>query len=276
MTDKHVVITGGNVGIGFATAKLFKSKGYKVTIVGRSKDKLEAAQKHLENVDIGICDLSVIKSIDEYVKSTAPIDVLVNNAGVWLSEFKKSELDQELTFATNHLGTMYLTLELMKHNKLTNNASIVVVSSDLHKKGVLDLEYFDKLNATNFNGMNSYSQSKLYNLLFALYLVNKYLPQHYADKHFKVTSVHPGFIPTTELKRQTNFFISTLMDYVLPLMPFTTTVEDAANRILTAVEDSESNGKYVGNKGYEETTELAKNEEYATELWKKSVSLLKL
>ena len=54
----HVLITGANVGIGKAAAKLFLSQDYKVTIVGRSKDKLEAAKTELGNVNIGICDIS--------------------------------------------------------------------------------------------------------------------------------------------------------------------------------------------------------------------------
>src|ERR1700712_1859760 len=105
--SKTVTITGGNAGIGFATAKLFLSKGYKVTIVGRSKERLEAAQKELGGkVEIAICDISSLSSIDTFVKNTGAMDILVNNAGISLTEYKKSAMDQELTFQTNHLGTM--------------------------------------------------------------------------------------------------------------------------------------------------------------------------
>ena len=274
--SKHVVITGANVGIGKAAAKLFLSKDFRVTIVGRSKEKLEAAKNELGNVEIGICDISSQSSMDEFVKKVEPIDILVNNAGVWLNTYQKTDLNQELTFQTNHLGTMYLTVKLMENNKFHDKASIIIVSSDLHKKGVDDLNFYDNLNEKNYSGNSAYCQSKLYNLLLSLYLINNYVPEKYPEKNFKITTVHPGFIPTTELSRNLNFFLSFIKNFVLPLFPFTTTVEDAANRIYMAAIDEDSNGKYVGNKGYEDTSELAKDQEFATALWKKSVEILKL
>eukprot|EP00835_Amoeboradix_gromovi_P001843 NODE_93_length_21581_cov_0.291919.p6 type:complete len:277 gc:universal NODE_93_length_21581_cov_0.291919:21133-20303(-) len=275
---KRVVVTGGNAGIGYGVAKLFKDKGFSVTIVGRSKENLESARAELGNVDIGICDLSNNSSIDAFVKSCDEVDVLVNNAGVWLTEYLTVDFKgsiQEQTFATNHLGTMYLTIKLMESGKLNSDASVVVVSSDLHKKGKKDLSYFDNLNLSNFDGMSAYSQSKLYNLLFSYYLVNHFIPTKYPNKSFKVSAVHPGFIPTTNLKRNNNVFIKILLNYILVWFSFTTTVDDGANRIYTAAVDPDSNGKYVGNRGYEEPSELAKNDEFATELWNKSVALFK-
>ena len=276
MTQAHVVVTGGNTGIGFAAAKLFLSKGYQVTIVGRSKERLEVAQKELGEVEVGICDISSLESIEAFVNSTKNIDILVNNAGVWLTKCQKSELGQELTFATNHLGTMFLTVKLMENNKLNEKASIVILSSELHKKGVDDINYFDNLNASNFSGWNAYSQTKLYNLLFAYYLVKKYIPERYSAKQYKVASVHPGFIPTTEIARSENIFFRFLLKYILPWMPMTTTVEDAAGRIFKAATDADSNGKYIGNKGYEEPVSLASDESFSIGLWNKSSVILKL
>eukprot|EP00834_Sanchytrium_tribonematis_P004106 NODE_185_length_13590_cov_0.472908.p7 type:complete len:280 gc:universal NODE_185_length_13590_cov_0.472908:9122-9961(+) len=272
----HIVITGGNAGIGFAAAKLFLSKGNKVTIVGRSQSKLEEAKKLLGEVSIGICDLSSISSIDAFVQKMEPFDVLVNNAGVWLTDYTKTDNGLESTFAINHLGTMYLTLKILKSKKIVQKGSIIIVSSDLHTKGVDDLNFFDNLNEKSFDGFKAYSQTKLYNLLLAQYLATEFLPKKYSSLEIKVATVHPGFIPTTELKRNNNFFVNFIMNYIFPYLPFTTTVEDGANRIYKAFEDSNSNGKYIGNKGYEEPSELARDLELAKALWKKSLVELQL
>ena len=143
-----------------------KCRNRKSNNCGRSKEKLEAVKTELGNVEIGICDISSLSSMDKFIKSIGPIDILVNNAGInlWGSGYQIGELNQELTFQTNHLGTMYLSIKLMEHKKLNDNATIVVVSSDLHTKGVDDLEFYEKQNEKNFDGMATYSQSKLFNL----------------------------------------------------------------------------------------------------------------
>ena len=270
----HVVITGGNCGIGYAAAKLFIEKGYRVTIVGRSEEKLKEAQSKLGNVEIGICDLSKRESIVQFVKSISNIDILVNNAGMVASNYELGELDQELTFSTNHLGTMFLTIQLLNHTKFNKGASIVVVSSSLHTKGKDDLLFFDNLTTNNFDGLQVYSQTKLYNILFAKYLQETYL-LNYKELDIKVNSVHPGFIPTTNLQRESNIFIKFLMNYILPLFPFTTTVEDAANRIYKCGTENNKNC-YYGAIGPESPSELAQDEAFCNALWRKSMDILKL
>jgi len=73
---------------------------------------------------------------------------------------------------------MYLTLRLLEEKLLNKDSTIVIVSSDLHKRGVKQTyEYFENLNTRNYHGMDVYAQTKLFNLLFANYLLNIYLPK---------------------------------------------------------------------------------------------------
>ncbi|CAF0959865.1 unnamed protein product [Didymodactylos carnosus] len=120
-SKKYVLITGGNAGIGYAAAQLFLSKKadicqYDVTIVGRSLERLNEAKLKLETtitpdnsnvIHIGLCDISSKLSVDTFIKEFKlnKIDYLINNAGVWLTEYTTSpESHLEMTFATNHLG----------------------------------------------------------------------------------------------------------------------------------------------------------------------------
>ena len=86
-----VLITGANKGIGFATAKLFQDKGYKVIITGRNEKKLIAAKERLgKNTEYIIWDIADVSSAIPLIKRAhsiwGNIDVFVNNAGIVSSE----------------------------------------------------------------------------------------------------------------------------------------------------------------------------------------------
>ena len=87
LQNKVAVITGGNSGIGLATAKLFAEQGAKVAITGRNKKTIDEAVFEIGNASIGlVSDVSDINNIDRTylnIKDTfGKIDVLVVNAAV--------------------------------------------------------------------------------------------------------------------------------------------------------------------------------------------------
>jgi len=80
---KVAFVTGGNSGIGYATAKLFKNNGYSVYIAGRNEENVKKAAAELE-VNYIVADLSLfadLKKIEDLFNDTG-LDVLVNNAGI--------------------------------------------------------------------------------------------------------------------------------------------------------------------------------------------------
>jgi short-subunit dehydrogenase len=82
---KVVIVTGASSGIGLAAAKLLSSKGAKLALVARSKDKLEALAKELPDAIAVPADISKIDEVKNMVKQVyerfGRIDILVNNAG---------------------------------------------------------------------------------------------------------------------------------------------------------------------------------------------------
>jgi NAD(P)-dependent dehydrogenase (short-subunit alcohol dehydrogenase family) len=111
---KTVIITGGGSGIGFETAKiLVEAGGYRLVLMGRERNKLEAAASTLgaggarDLVSVAVCDLrnseQVKKSIDRISGSYKGIYGLINNAGVYpfggLATTTETQWDE--TFAVN-------------------------------------------------------------------------------------------------------------------------------------------------------------------------------
>lgn len=87
LSNKVAVITGGNSGIGLATAKEFIAEGAKVIITGRNRGALDKAVEELGDQAIGIvsdtADLTAIKNLGKEVAKVAPsIDILFINAGI--------------------------------------------------------------------------------------------------------------------------------------------------------------------------------------------------
>lgn len=77
----HVVVTGGGRGIGAATARLFKEKGYRVTIMARSRNQIESLADEIGAYAVRV-DVGDPASVEAAFMAAGPVDVLVNNAGM--------------------------------------------------------------------------------------------------------------------------------------------------------------------------------------------------
>ena len=87
LKGRIAVITGGNSGIGYATAKKFKEEGATVIITGRSKEKVElaAAELGIKGIIADVLDLSAIdEAVGLIAEEFGKIDILFVNAGVFI------------------------------------------------------------------------------------------------------------------------------------------------------------------------------------------------
>ena len=78
---KHVVVTGGGRGIGAATARRFKSLGYRVTVMARNRSEIETLADEIEAYAVRV-DVGDPASVEAAFMAAGPVDVLVNNAGM--------------------------------------------------------------------------------------------------------------------------------------------------------------------------------------------------
>lgn len=131
---KHVLITGGSDGIGKLTAKKLLEAGFKVTILSHDADKTKAAAEELGSQFV-VADVSVgeaaARAIQEAEAQNGPIDILINNAGIWLSRPIDEVTPDEMkhVIEVNTLGTMYYTQAVAIGMKQRGRGRIINVNS---------------------------------------------------------------------------------------------------------------------------------------------------
>ncbi len=201
MHGKTVVITGANTGIGLEAAREMARRGARVIMTARSEAKGRAAVASVkdstgsETVELVVFDLASLESVRagaaDIQRRTDRIDVLVNNAGLVLSERTLTKDGYEATFGVNHLGPFALTKALLPLVTASGPARIVNVASRAHKRvrGI----WFDDLMVERrfYVGFQVYSHSKLANMLFTRELVRRL-----EGTRVTANAVHPGVVAT--------------------------------------------------------------------------------
>ena len=202
MQGKTVVVTGGNSGIGFETAVALASMGARVLITARNADKGRAAvaaitqrvagEGRVQLVVFDLADLdSVRRGAAEILEQAPRLDVLVNNAGLVLTERAETVDGYEATFAINHLGPFLLTNLLLDRMTASAPSRIVNVASTAHNAAREGMPFDDLQTTHGYRGMRVYGQSKLANILFTVELSRRF-----ADKWLTANALHPGTVRT--------------------------------------------------------------------------------
>jgi len=277
MTGKTCLITGGNSGIGKATALGLAKMGATIVIVSRGKEKGEAALTDIiaksgnRNVGLMLADLSSQDSIrrlaSDFKSRHERLHLLVNNAGVYLTRRASTVDGLESTFAINHLGPFLLTSLLLDLLKASAPSRIVNVSSDAHNGAKIDFE--DLQGEKKFSGWHAYGQSKLAMILFTHELAKKL-----DGTGVTVNSAHPGVV-------RTNFANNNgLVTFGFRLMrPFFISPETASKRILyvaTSPDLEGVNGKYFTKMHEVKSSQESYDDDSAKRLWQISEQLTKL
>ncbi|HEY0935541.1 MAG TPA: SDR family oxidoreductase [Trebonia sp.] len=206
VTGRSFLITGGNTGIGLATAVELAAGGGRVYIGCRSAAAGEAAVARIKaesgSADVGLLplDLASLSSVRDcaaaFLARDEPLHVLVNNAGVGGQRGLTAD-GFELHFGVNHLGHFALTQLLL--GRLTESGPgtrIVNVSSDAHYGAPgIDFAAVRRRTAT-FAGMREYSVSKLGNVLYT-----QELARLLAGSGVQSYALHPGVVASDIWRR---------------------------------------------------------------------------
>jgi len=218
---KNFIITGANSGLGKACALEIAKRGGEIHMLCRSKDRGEEAKDEIvkesgnDKVYLHIVDISeassIIQFVDEWYSKNQPCHVLVNNAGVLLDEKKTNSSGEELTFATNLLGS-YLLTELMApilvSSASENNPSRVIsVSSGGMYTRKLEVKNIEHYPGKTFDGVDAYANTKR-----AQIYLNSLWAKKYKKESLNFYCMHPGWAGTPGVEKSLPSFYDKLKD----------------------------------------------------------------
>ncbi|MGZ4184926.1 MAG: SDR family NAD(P)-dependent oxidoreductase [Solirubrobacteraceae bacterium] len=203
MDGAVVLVTGATSGLGEAAATAFARLGASVWLVARSPERGEvtrariAEQTGSDDVHVGICDLSNLRSVRRFAEQCEAggrLDVLVNNAGVLTEERSLSHDGIELTLATNVVGPSLLTKLLVPLLTRSAPARVINVSSGgMYTQG-LHLEDLQSARG-KFRGTVAYARTKRIEVV-----LSELWAWRLAGTGVVVNSMHPGWVDTPGLR----------------------------------------------------------------------------
>ena len=266
MIHKRILISGSTDGIGKQTALELALSGQEVIIHGRDPEKVrQTTQEISKKADNGLVDGltadfksldQVRKMVDELYGKYDYLDVLINNAGIYMNNYELSEDGYEMTFAVNHLATFMLSLKLLQLVKRSYQGRIITVASAAHESST-SLDFKQLQHRAEYNAYDAYAQSKLCNVLFCYEL-------HEKLKNTPITSncLHPGVINTKLLHQA--FSING-----------DATEEGASTSIYLAIAPELENisGKYFVQKKIKRSSRYSYDPEMRKKLWEVSEKL---
>jgi NAD(P)-dependent dehydrogenase (short-subunit alcohol dehydrogenase family) len=272
------MVTGANAGIGRETTLALARQGATVVMVCRSKSKGEAAQAELQaasqnpHIDLILADFASLAAVRQaaatFQERYNRLDVLVNNAGLYLGERLVSADGYEMTFAVNHLAPFLLTNLLLDTLRASAPARVVTVSSGAHFGGRIR---FNDLNATRgYQGFRVYADSKLANILFTTELARRL-----EGSGVTANCLHPGAV-ASNFALDTGGFFGQIFKLARPFM--LTSEQGARTSIYLASSPEVANvsGVYFDKCKPAHTSTQANDAAAARRLWEVSAQMVGL
>ncbi len=138
----HIIVTGGSLGIGKATAKSLVDRGAKVVITGRSRERLDKAAAEIGAIPV-VFDISQLgEEFSENAKACIDaldgrVDILINNAGIGEFPLLEDVTHEafEKVFNTNVFGLALFTKEVLVPMKTAQSGTIINIASTAALKG---------------------------------------------------------------------------------------------------------------------------------------------
>ena len=187
---RNIIITGGDDGLGKAIAKLLSEKNNIITI-SKTKENAMRISKEILSAECYACDITkpdeVDKTIKTIIENQGDIDILINNAGVWLAGDLTENSYEQISncIEVNTKGPIYMTKAILPNMYEQGKGLIINVCS----QASFDSDDFSTV----------YNASK-----WAMRGFNRSIQKDVSKKGIKVTGFYPGFMQTNIFKKAGN------------------------------------------------------------------------
>ena len=199
--DRLVVITGATSGIGYATARKFASKGANLVFINRNEIKTKELIDELSRefntqcsyIIANFSKLSEIHKAAEQLRSNERnIDVLIHNAGVYLTKRNLTIDNNEEVFQTNYLSTFIINNYLKEKLKNQKSGRILFVNSEAYRFAAFGIPLDDlSWSKRKYTGIKSYGSAKMAQLLSMIKF-----DEYFQGTNITINAMHPGNVRT--------------------------------------------------------------------------------
>lgn len=198
---KKIFITGSTDGIGKLAATELAKEGHAVILHGRNSEKLESVltevQEATGNTEItgytaDLSDLNAVHEMTQKIKQDfLQLDVLINNAGVFLSKSPRLENGMDLRLVVNYLAPVLLTEELLPILRVAGTPRVISLSSAAQAPVSIEALKGQR----NLSDQDAYAQSKLALLMWSFDMASR-------NKDLTFIAVNPGSLLNTKMVQE--------------------------------------------------------------------------
>lgn len=196
LKDQHILITGATDGLGLSIAKELSTYNPHLIIHGRTQEKVEQTKKDLnelgaKNSDVLVCDLTKTEEIAATFAEIDTLDILINNAGVWLEGNTIDASPEKIIELTqvNMLAPLLITKTLLP--KLLH-ASFGQILNVVSIAGVeIPSGYFHTIYTATKYAMQGFSEG---------------MSKEFAFRNLRVMGYYPGGMKTNIFKKAGNTY----------------------------------------------------------------------
>jgi short-subunit dehydrogenase len=274
--NKLVVITGATSGIGYHTARKYASHGADLLCINRNLQKSEALCLEIKkefgvSCEYKIADLSNLQDIHrvakELLKLNTPIDVLIHNAGTYLTKRELTPDGLEKVFVLHYLSSFIINYVLMGKLKSREKTRIILVSSEGHRFAAWGLR-LDDLNweRRRYSGLKSYGSAKLAQLLSMIVF-----DEHFHNCGVSINAMHPGAVKTETGQENGPFYRWFKRNFIDKSLKSPQISAEALYYLGVSKDVEAVSGKFFNLTTQEEPAPPALDKEVAYELWEKSL-----
>ncbi|MEM1349287.1 MAG: SDR family oxidoreductase [Myxococcota bacterium] len=181
----RIVVTGANRGIGLEFVRQLAARGEEVHATARKPQEASALRQVEGDVTVHALDVGSAESVAAFREALqgAPVDVLINNAGVLLREGGLGAIDFEMMttcFQVNTLGSLRVSQALLEQVKASETKKIVHISTQM-----------GSIADNSSGGAYAYRASKA-----ALNMVSRSMARDLSEEGVVVFAIHPGWVQT--------------------------------------------------------------------------------
>jgi NAD(P)-dependent dehydrogenase (short-subunit alcohol dehydrogenase family) len=279
--DKLVVISGATSGIGYLTARKFASHGARLICINRNEEKSAALKAEIQEEFGVICeyfisDLGNLQEVhlvaEKLRKIDIPIEVLIHNAGVYLTRRELTPEGFDKVFVVQHLSSFLLNILLAGKLKSQDRARIILVNSEGYRFAAWGLK-LDDLNweKRRYSGLKSYGSAKLAQLLSMMVF-----DEYFSQSGVTINAMHPGAVRSETGKDNGAFYRWVKRHFYDRMLRPTEIASESIYYLGVSREMENISGKFFNLTTEEEPAPTAQDKEPAYKLWEKSLEMTRL